>query len=110
MLGKVVELSLVLMLSRFDDVDFVFASELKIMNGDSSVNASIPKTKYVFNLRDHQSGGLGVWFRQRRMMSVWENPTSADLAWARSERIWLKHDGDRVKKAFCGGYFRTSHR
>ena len=56
MLGKVVELSLVLMLSRFDDVDFVFASELKIMNGDSSVNASIPKTKYVFNLRDHQSG------------------------------------------------------
>ena len=40
-------------------------------------------------------------------MSVWENPTSADLAWARSERIWLKHDGDRVKKAFCGGYFRT---
>ena len=50
------------MLSRFGDVDFVFASELKAMNGDSSIRVSIPNTKVVFNLRDHQSGKFNILF------------------------------------------------
>lgn len=37
-------------------MDFVFVSELKLMEGDKDLNLDVAGTKHSMNLRDSQSG------------------------------------------------------
>ena len=86
----------------------MFASELKVMAGDTDLDMDIKGLKHEVFLRNHPSGGIGVWFREDLSMRVWNREVSQDLEWIMLERIWLQCFRRGSKVAFCGAYLRTN--
>ena len=86
---------------------FVIASEVKIQAGEDDLDLRIPGTKTETGLRDNPAGGIVVWFKKGRSMTVWEGSLHQQELWMASERIWLKMESKKEKLAICGLYLRT---
>ena len=89
------------------EVVFVITSEAKIEAGDNDLDLNLAGVNVEVCLRDNPAGGMVVWYKKGRNISVWEGSLQQQEAWMAAERVWLTMQSTRGKLALCGLYLRT---
>ena len=94
-----------------DNLDFLFCSEVKLQEGDTSFSRAIEGFEtHEFLRATGNAGGLLLLVKDGgdKLYNVWDGDLTDQQSWMSSERVWLRVETNDQKLAFCGTYLRTN--